>query len=123
MNNHLLRLAAARLGLFLAPFLVSLLGWLGLVNPEDVPKAVALVSNHLTELVFGVFLLIAGIVANLKHELARTDVALSLPKDSTRADLQRAVKQRGPRPVARRVPITSAPGPGIHHDDDKKEQR
>lgn len=126
MNKHLLRLAAARLGLFLAPFLVSLLGWLGLVNPEDVPKVVALISNHLTELIFGVMLLAAGLIANLRNEWARTNQALALPENSTHAELHQAVKQRGQRRATRRINVASTQPfpietdtPGPHHDDQK----
>src|SRR5690348_744638 len=101
MNKHLLRLAAARLGLFLAPLFVAGLGWLGLVNPEDVPKAVAFISSHLTDAIFGAFLLVSGLVVNLVNEWKRTNQALALPKDSTHEELQRAVKQKPKRQSSR----------------------
>lgn len=98
MNRQILKWIAKRLSLYLAPFLFGVLGWLGLVTPEEAAAYSAKLAGHLGDLIFLVLLLGTGIAANLQHEYARTQAALALPPNSTHEDLERATKRKQRRP-------------------------
>lgn len=93
MNKQILKLVAARVAAFLAPLLIGAAVWLGLVDKSDAEKVIALLTSNLTELILGVLLLAAGLIANIRADLRDTKQALELPEKSTLADLA-AAKQR-----------------------------